>query len=311
MSASYQQLAISKIDTSNNTFSICPQNNCPSNELIESIRKFGVIHPPLLQKSNDKKYIIISGKKRILACLSNNPPESITGLILPKNIDPATLYHYLLIHALTGSQLSIVEQAIFLKKASQVFQDEDILQFLKHFGYKPQAHFIQNLLKILSLDKSIINHLHEGILHPRIIRYLYKLSPFDQIQIGTLIDKLKLGGSKQLKLTEMLYELQRRNNEPLCEIIRDWEKLPDTTEKKNLPQLTNTLFQWLNAQCYPKKTEAEAEFHRFSKTLKVPTNVQLFHSKSFEDDQVSLSITFNNKNELIHAWKTIKPFIKP
>ncbi len=267
-----------------------------------------MLHPPLLQKKSSGIFIIVSGKKRILAAEQCHAPQTVTALVIPEIYPQDLSFHYLLQHALIGNQLSIVEQALFFEKSLRKIKKTAAIGFLETLGHKRQTHLIDNFLKILKLEDSLILRLHEGKIHPKTLRIIEKLSFPDQKEIGELIIRLKLGGSKQLKLAEWCYELMMRKKISLKMIINQWQDQLETTDEKNTPQLTNGLFQWLSKQCYPDSTEAELEFNCFVATLELGKNknIQVSHTQSFEDDSISLSIGFKDRNKLKAAWKKIK-----
>ncbi len=305
----YHKVIFTKIDLSDTSYSICPADNLPPKELIENIRQLGILHPPLIKKIAPDSFIIVSGKKRIIASRKCCSPETITCLVIPENTSEDTTYHYLLHHALIGKKLSIVEQALFFQKSSAKIKKNHVLKFLKPLGYKAEPHYIEKLLKILTLEKSLLLHLHEGIINPKALRIIERLSYPDQKEIGRLINKLKLGGSKQQKLADFCYELMRRNNKSFKEIINEWDSEFNQTTEVNIPQITNSLFQWLHSKCYPQSKEAEIAFNHFAAELKLADNIQIQHTRSFEDEAISLSIAFKDKNSFKAAWEKIKTIL--
>lgn len=302
----YDKVFLPTIDTTDIYYSICPRSNEPSIELIQHIQNFGILHPPLVQKKSNGTFSVVSGKKRIFAAQKNCLPEPITCLILPENTAPVTIFNFLLQHALIGKPLSIVEQALFFQKSLQKITKNESLQFLKILGYKTQLHQIDRILKILSFEPSLLLHLHDEIINHKALRTIEKLSFADQKELGNLITHLQLGGSKQQKLAELCYELMMRKNTSFIEIVGEWRYQIKKTDEENIPQLTNSLFQWLYQQCYPKSKKAETDFNQFIAGLELTGTVHVQHTQSFENDAVSMSIVFKDRKELQTAWEKIR-----
>ena len=74
----------------------------------------------------------------------------------------------------------------------------------------------------------------------------------------------------------------------------------------NPPQKTKNLMNWLSRQYMPRSREAEDEFKHFIGSMRLPQNVAVNHTQFFENDSVTLSITFPNRESLENAWKQIR-----
>jgi beta-mannanase len=55
----------------------------------------------------------------------------------------------------------------------------------------------------------------------------------------------------------------------------------------------------------PRYRQAAEEFRRLITAMQLPQNVSIAHTPFFEDDSMTLSITYPNRNSLQHAWKKI------
>jgi hypothetical protein len=74
----------------------------------------------------------------------------------------------------------------------------------------------------------------------------------------------------------------------------------------NPPQKTKNLMLWLYRRHMPRAQQAEEEFNRFISALQLPQNVSVGHTPFFEDDAMTLAITFPNRKSLQEAWKKIR-----
>ncbi|NOQ45302.1 MAG: hypothetical protein GQ559_01285 [Desulfobulbaceae bacterium] len=303
--ASHEHLAVKDIDHRDTTYQLSPAvSEPPDAELIKSIKQYGILHPPLVRHKQNHGYIVLSGKKRIIAAkqLGFN---AITCLIIHKNQTEHQAWELLLQHAGIGSQLSIIEQANFFKKTSVVLPEERILSYLPLLGYKSNPFKIREFTTLLSLEKSAIVALHEGCLHQKSGIKLASLSHLNQQQLIGLVREFHLGGAKQQKLIDYAIELiKREKGQSLSQIVKKWRQ--GQQRSNNMPQLAASLFQWLHGMCFPRMVAAEEQFKVFSRSLHLPDGVQVHHTLSFEDDAVILSITFDGREALREGWLKIK-----
>ena len=56
---------------------------------------------------------------------------------------------------------------------------------------------------------------------------------------------------------------------------------------------------WLRKKQFPSHTLAEQEFKDFCRLLQLPSDATINHSPFFEKDELTLSITFKDKEDLL------------
>ncbi|MCI5138042.1 MAG: hypothetical protein D3922_06420, partial [Candidatus Electrothrix sp. AR1] len=78
----------------------------------------------------------------------------------------------------------------------------------------------------------------------------------------------------------------------------------------NGPQRTSSLLRWLDRECQPRLTQAEEAFKKFSNLLQLPAGIRLEHSRSFEEEQVTLNMDFGSKEELARIWPHLETVLK-
>ena len=308
----YRQVRLQDINLDDRSYSLnlFPENS--NQALVQSISEFGILHPPLLLEQQDG-YIILSGRNRIEAYQQGNEHSSITALTLAVKKDEKKskiyLFKALLQHQLLGNTLTLIEQAVFFRKATQFLEEQDILAFLPLLGLKIQPHIPGELISLLDLEFSVQQGIHEGVISQRSGKKIARFSSADQKKLAEIIYEYQLGGSKQQKLLERFFQLTKRRQVSVETLFGSWwEKVKD--KNLNGPQRIVSLLCWLDQQYQPRMTEAEEEFKKFSSQLQRPVGVQVEHSPSFEDEQITLSMNFKSKEELARIWSQIKMLIK-
>ncbi len=289
------------------TYSIRPETDDKiPQQLIRSIKKAGIVHPPLLLASSSGQ-MILSGRRRIrIACDLNL--EEIPCTIISKNTPLIIVAECMLTHANTGAELSIIEQAIFFQQLFKDLSKEEKRYLLQLINVENKSNYLEKLSRYLALPEHIVNAIHEGWLQPKNGLIVAKIAGIDkQRSVLEIVSNFKIGGSKQQKLINYYLELAMKDEDKLESIIKRWQQ--NNRQKENKPQQVTALLSCLKEQCYPRLAKAEKEFKYLRKELQLPTGVTITSSKSFEDESLQLSISFKNKKQLKENWDKIKEII--
>lgn len=300
MQIALKSIPLSSILFEEGTYFFAPESlpGFLSPQLIESIQEVGILHPPLIQQTgNSEKHIIISGFKRLAILKNISPTARIHCLVLPATCSPSALFVTLYHHWVADRQPSIVEQAGYFKKARDLLDQATLLSFAQQLGHKPTMRVIDDLVSLLDLEQSVVLALHKGTMHPRTARKIRILDKLEQNTVADLIASYKLGGSKQQKMVDLGMELIMREKVSWRDIGQKWmveEGHPD----RNIPQQGTKFLEWLFEQCYPRSSGAESEFGEFVRSLNLPSKATVTHSPFFENDELWLTIKYENREKL-------------
>ena len=284
----------------------------PSAELLASVARAGILHPPILRELGRASLEIVTGRRRLLAAQQTLHSISTICLVLPAETLPAETLAINLEDTLLRGDITVVEQAIFFQKILvHMDENEAARRFLPALGLEPHRHHLDNLLQLLGLEEHLLGAVHEGRLHDGVAKELLALNFTDRLSLHEVMEILSLSVSNQKKITAICRELAARHNTSIMGLLCQPEvrEILDPQET-NIPQKTARLMQWLSEQRFPSLAAAEQEFRTFAATLKLPSAVALSHSPSFEQDQVRLSIPFANREELCRAWPLIANVLK-
>lgn len=305
---SLARIQLKHIDFSDDTFSLLPscfQAEVPAS-LTESIKRTGILHPPIVKEKTSSSFIIITGRKRLLAAQAIS--VSCNCIKLPETTKNIDLLGVALEEALLYRSLTAIEQATFFQKALEWINEKEIAsRFLPVMGLTGSTYHIHKRLKLLELEDPLLLAIQHGQLDEKVAFELGKMAFGDRMALFDLISTLKLSVGNQKKLAVICREVAARNN---CTII-EWLRTPEITDivnhgDANIPQRATRLMKWLAGQRFPRLNQAEEEFHHFVNELKLPQDVQLNHSPSFEKDEVQVTLTCTNQNHFLITWDKIK-----
>ncbi|MCI5131221.1 MAG: hypothetical protein D3904_06785, partial [Candidatus Electrothrix sp. EH2] len=193
----YRQVRLQDINLTDRTYSLNPFSQEPEQDVLQSIGRLGILHPPLLLEKRNQPFLVLSGRRRIAAYreIVNTQPEGgqghkkqkdneyITALVVSgeeSSIEPLHLFATLLQHQLLGGSLTVIEQAVFFQKAAVALEEQEIRDLLPLLGLKAKPHVLDDLIALLDLESSVQLGLHKGIIHQRSAKKLALFAPADQ-----------------------------------------------------------------------------------------------------------------------------------
>jgi len=306
----YQQISLDCINFQDRTLQLSPDiSEKPlCQELIASITRFGILHPPIvLEGNNHNSFRIVKGRQRLRVISESLGENSCVCRVLP----PDTLMSEVLSLALEELMIShaptVIEQALCWQKALK-FMDEK--EALAEFGSRLDSlhrYSGSRLLRLFELDDRQIESLHIGRLEPKTAFHLLDLTAGDRNSLFEIIDSLQLSSSNQKKLVDSCLELSRRQDRMVADILADPE-CPGITGygDANPPQKTAVLMNWLSDMKNPLLNRSKREFHRLKSGMNLPGNINLSHSPAFEKDSMTLTVTFRDLQELQKKWPAIR-----
>ncbi len=304
-----ERILFSQIDFEDHQYLFAPpQVLLDIDDLTSSIERVGLLHPPILLKKEDTYYQIITGHSRLRAAEKCSNKSSVTCLLPPPDVSATDSFAIALEEICSSRPMTVIEQAIFLQKALENIDEKEVVaKFLPVMGLEPSRYHIKNLLPLLQLEEPLAYALHRGFLSELVARELVALPFTDRLALFETIDLLQLSFSNQKKLTAACRELARRDNSSIIAVLSspDIESILNHQEA-NPPQKTSNLMAVLTAKRYPRLTEAEDAFRRFTDSLKLPQNVAISHAPAFEKDTLTLTVSFKDKDTLIRKWEAIK-----
>ncbi len=296
------RLPLNHIDFQDEAYLLQPiPSHEPPQRLVASIKRVGILHPPLVDAAERGRYRIITGRNRLLAAHKLHF-TSCDCHVLPAGSSPLETFALLLEEKIASAPPTVVEQAIFFKKISPwIDLDQAARRFLPLLGLEAHPSQAKKLLRLNNLEEVIQQTLHQGGLDPKVALELEKLSFADRMALFEIIMALRLSVGNQRKLTLISREVAVRNQTTIAAFLggdQSQEILNNTA--LNPPQKTAHFMNWLQKEQFPRLSQAEQEFKDFCKSLHLPPGASIQHSPSFEKDEISLTLTFKNQEELLN-----------
>ncbi len=266
-------------------------------ELLGSFNRIGILHKPILLAKEGGNFDILCGFKRLQFALTNAQEESIECLVLAKDTDLKIILDILLADQSLFHPLSLAEKATFVEICTHFLSQQDIVSvYLDALQLRKSISTITELKNILQQDQIIITEIHADRLQGKMVTEILRLSEdSDRIALVQLFRDLGMGNGKQKRFFTLIRDLAFRQNSTISAYL----KTPAISEilehpAMNVPQKIEHLNNYLQHQLYPMSLKAEEDFTRQVRELRLPSRCTISHSQAFENDGVTLSITFEN-----------------
>ncbi len=278
----------------------------PSRALRDSIKRFGIIYPPLLLACGNT-YQILDGFQRIDAA-SICDMESICCKVSSGFFDELEKISFALSIFLSPGPPHLLDQSTIIKRLNSCI-DEDIIinNILPLLGYPPSKKVLDRLVPLSELGERLGKALLDGKISQEMALHLMRLSKKEREQIGSLFLYFGYSQSKQFEIIENLNNISMREGISLIDILIElgWDEA-EKTEVKNKALAGEVLRKRLRSICYPTISNMEAVWRRKWKTLHLPPSISLTPPPFFESDAYKISFAFKNADEFREKIEELK-----
>jgi len=308
-----ETVKLASIDCTDDTYRITTATNI--DDLTASIKKIGLLNPPLLLKNNSE-YMIVCGFRRIEAC-------RILGWsqVKARILDPGTQKADCAKIAVTDNALqrplNLIEQSRSLALISGFIKDDITLaRELSTLGLPGNQSVIKKIKKLCHLSRPIQRAILSDIISLAMALELGKLAPDVGAGFVEFFENLKLSLNKQREIVTFVQEIALREEIAILEILND-DRLQAILNQTDLDknQKTRIIRFYLKQRRFPAITSAERAFEKLIKELRLPSGIKLIPPANFEGSIYTLTINFKELSELIEHKTTFdeithSPYIK-
>ncbi len=281
-------------------------NSPRDQELIDSIRKFGFIHPPLLAEHRYGEMpnpLIIQGYRRLAAARALGRENAGVMMMDASRISAIELIRLWMEDIPGGAPPSGLEKIIITRRAARFLGDEwhNILEDLSAvLGRKLSPEFAEELWELLKLDRQILEHLHRGKL--------------------TTGDLLQLSGHPSPRVPEAARYLataglsRKRQREAVKLILRLGDQMTGDYPWKEIPgwaaEGTDLLMEKLREACYPRYSEDLKKIDQARSEMHLPSYVSVNPPPRLEGGNYRIDISVRNVEALRTALDKLQAALR-
>ncbi|QTA81248.1 ParB-like nuclease domain-containing protein [Desulfonema limicola] len=311
------QLPVSHINLKDNRFQITTSTDL--SRLSDSIKNTGLISLPLIyaEINAGKKpdFIIVSGFRRIKACQYLGM-KNIEIRIAGSDTAQIDLVRFAITENAFQRPLNLIEKSRAYSMLSRFFPDnkkhENMLEKeALNLGLSDASHMIKKLLPLCHMPESVQKGLAEDSISLPAALELNTLKPEYADILACLFTDLKLSTSKQREVMNLLKDISLCHEISIKDIL-DEKNLCEILQNQDIDrnQKSHALRTILKQRRYPAIVQAEKNYEKYLKELKLGQNIKLVPPKDFEGSVYSLILNFSNVNELKEQSKILERIIQ-
>ena len=272
----------------------------------ESIEKIGLINPPILYVGDAymrplrlNKFKIVSGFKRVFALRDLNR-KKISCFIISNNYTAIELLQLLIFDNSLIRQFNPIEKSIIINKLSKyVSRDTIINKYFKHLGLEPSKKLYALYESLISLEDDIKLAIANNELSERSGANLLGFSKKDRLALFDFLVQLKPSVSKQNEIIELVFEISKRENISVKNIIRSGEIDTIFSNKKlSVIQKLERVREYLKKRRYPQLTKLEEEFESLKKSIGISQDMKFYPPAFFEGNNYEMHLSFSKISQL-------------
>jgi hypothetical protein len=265
-------------------------------KLILSIQNVGLLSSPLVA-FRDKHFILVSGWKRVLACIKLSLP-SLPVFVIEEE-DELKIFLAALYENLATREFSLLEKSEILSRLKRFGEEEK--KIVKH--YLPLldipstlSHF-ESYLAFSKLESGVKRIIHEKNMPFSSVKILAEYTPQERKSLLPLL--LPSGQNRMKEILEDLKEISKRNDTAPQKILSSKDILDITESEKLSPlQKADKIRLFLKKKRYPALYSRKESFDSLVKKLRLPKTVAVKPSPFFEEDDFSVNFSFGSRKEL-------------
>ncbi len=265
-------------------------------KLILSIQEVGLLNPPLVAL-RDKHFILVSGWKRVLACIKLR--ISSLPVFITEEEDELKAFLAAFYENLAAREFSLLEKAEILSKLKKLGEDEKkiVQHYLPLLDIPPTLSHLESYLAFSQFESALKRIIHEKNMPFSSVKLLARFTP--QVR-KSLVPLLLPSGQNKLKgILEDLKEISRRNEIAPKEILSSKEILDIMESEKLSPlQKADKIRLILKKKRYPALSSQKESFDALLKKLRLPKAIVVKPSPFFEGENFSVNFSFGNNEEL-------------
>jgi len=303
-SAQFQTVPLNQIDLQIDTFRITTREGV--DELVVSIQHDGLITPPILFQQTASVYAVVSGYRRIQACRKLGCPD-LFARILDSNADPLDCLRLAIAENALQRQLNLIEMSRAIQKLSSFFDGTvQMAETAATLGLPANPSVLNKIKDLCLLPWPVQQSILNDAISLSMAGELGKIDPDSAVDFARLWDDLKFSLSKQKEILTLVIEIARREDKTIRQVLND-PKLNRIIDDETLDRtqkgrcIRALLRQWR----YPRISEAEKNYGRHLKQLKLGDEIKLIPPKDFEGTAYTLSLNFTDPAHLDELKKRL------
>jgi len=276
----------------------------PDRQLVESIRRFGLLRP-IIARKKENRIELICGARRAEAFRQLSSSPKIPCFFVEPWISDRDLVQLIIEDQKLSGPLSPIETAYLIDLLQRIDTAVDDKAIQDITGTRSATEQTR-LSSLLELEKPLILALHQGSLSVKIALALKDLRKKERTFAFDLINRLSLNAGKQRRLLELARIVAVSERIALDEVFTSHFPELCSGTIDNIPQTSARMLKKLYEMSHPQISAAQKSFNEKVGRLKLPNRCRLDPAPAFERETVRFSAEFDDLDSFQKTWHRIK-----
>lgn len=272
--------------------------------LILSIKKAGLMSPPLVREEK-KRYVLVTGWKRVLACRKLRLAR--ISVLVTEERDDLHLFLSGFYDNLAAREIPLLEKAEIARKLLGFGLDRNELLgvYFPILSLPATAAHLEALLGLAEADAALKKFVRDRDAPLPVVQALLRFGPAGRKCLLPLLRPL--GQNKQKEILENSWEICRRDSVSVRHILSDNEARRALVSRKLSPlQKAERIRGFLRRKRFPRLSSREEEFNSALRKIRCPPGLAIRPSPYFEDEKISASFWFKDEGEFRAGVKKLE-----
>ena len=297
MGFEFVSVSLDQIETADHTFKIT--TDADTTDLTRSISAIGILHPPVLVLSGERRYRVVCGFRRIAAFAQLNVVQ-IPSRLLPADAAMRMCVQIAISDNTFQRELNVIEQArayALIQSCSQ--NPSELMAVAQSAGLADSMAVINRLLPVARMPAVLQNAILAGSIALPIAAQIICLDADDAAAMCRFFLKITTGLNKQRELFDLISDIAARDEIAIADLLDQQEITSIVTDEAcPAPQRVNKLRNVLKNRLYPTLCSATSDFKQKVKSLKLHPCIQLQAPPFFEGKSYRITLSVDSKKQL-------------
>ena len=275
--------------------------------LCESIRKVGLINPPLVARNPEGSFDVVSGFRRILALKALGERNAFCHDVTTVLASPLERILAAFYENLATRKFNDVEKAMLLHKLQgHVATEEILVSFMPLLSLPSHEGTLEFYLKLLGLDGEVQKALAREEISIKVAKVFVEMEKASCQAVFKWISTLKFNFNQQVKFIDYLEDISLREDVAIAALLYD-EYFIAILENPHLnnPQKAKTVLETLRVRRFPRLTQAQQAIESAVSTISMPPGASIQYDPYLEDPYYRLEIKFRHGKDLKNAIRKL------
>lgn len=267
--------------------------------LCRSLRRVGLLNPLSVRKRQDDRLQIISGFRRLTACLENGV-EKVPALIYAQGMDSLNAFG-LAVHDNLSRGYNLIEKSNIFHKLINLFHashDEAIQDYMPLLGLSPGPSLLHDYLSLQNLTEDMRYYIHETDMPLSCASPIASFNDREQDALLKFFRPLRPGLNRLREMLANAEETAAREGNDIADILsrKEFKIISDSDAPR--PRKLEMARAALKNMRFPEISAAETNIIKLTKALKLPPDISLRLPPYLEGDTIKAELSFKSTDAL-------------